>query len=69
MQQRKKTSAQPTFHFQSLQSSHYTALLEEGSEDQQHKTGSENVAKLLPVYITDTTHTAVRANSKTAIQN
>jgi hypothetical protein len=34
-------------------SSHYTALLEEESEDQQHKAGPEKKPKPPPTYITD----------------
>jgi hypothetical protein len=57
---------------QSSTSNRYTALLEEESEEQQHKTGPNNMPKPPPIYITQllkylTTHTAVRANSKTAI--
>jgi hypothetical protein len=32
---------------------HYTALLEEESEDQQHKAGPENKPKSPPIYTTD----------------
>jgi hypothetical protein len=32
-------------------SNRYTALLREESEDQQHKTDSENTPKPLPIYI------------------
>jgi hypothetical protein len=37
-------------------SNHYTALLEEESEDQQQKAGPENKPKPLPIYITDVTN-------------
>jgi hypothetical protein len=38
---------------QTSNSNHYTALLEEESEDKQHKAGPENTPKLPPIYITD----------------
>jgi hypothetical protein len=37
---------------QTSTSNHYTVLLEEGSEDQQHKASPENTPKPPPVYIT-----------------
>jgi hypothetical protein len=37
---------------QTSTSNRYTALLEEVSEDQQHKTGPENMPKPTPIYIT-----------------
>jgi hypothetical protein len=41
---------------QTSTSSNYTALLEEESEDQQHKPGPENTPKPLPIYITEVTN-------------
>jgi hypothetical protein len=38
---------------QTSTSSRYTALLEEGSKDQQQKAGPENTPKPPPIYITD----------------
>jgi hypothetical protein len=47
-------------------SNRYIDLQEEENEAQQKKARPENTPKPHPVYITDT-HTAVRANKKTAI--
>jgi hypothetical protein len=41
---------------QTSTSSHYTALLEEESEDHQQKSGPENTPEPPPVYITDVTN-------------
>jgi hypothetical protein len=47
---------------QTSTSNHYTALIEEESEDQQQKAGNEHTPKLPPIYITTLqifpTHTA-----------
>jgi hypothetical protein len=51
---------------QTSTTNHYTALLEEETEDQQHKAGSENTLKPPPVYIADvkTCHHSYSCSSK-----
>jgi hypothetical protein len=43
---------------QTSTSNHYTAILQEGSEDQQQKAGPQNKPKPPPIYITDVKYTS-----------
>jgi hypothetical protein len=49
----KHTKESEHWLIQTSTSNHYTALLEEGSEDQQQKASPENTPEPRPIYITD----------------